>query len=72
MIVINLQQIGFVPHRFCEPAELTVVLQIAEEIMADTEPDQLDQILTEWETALIWRSLEATRWMMNGIIVPCC
>jgi len=76
MIVVNLQQIGFVPHRFCEPAELAVVLQIAEDIMATTDVDQLDQILMEWETALIWRSLETRpvddEWYYRALLLTCC
>ena len=76
MIVVNLQQIGFVPHRFCNTEELAVVLQIAEDIMATTDQDQLDQILMEWETALIWRSLETApvddEWYYRALLLTCC
>jgi hypothetical protein len=76
MIVVNLQQIGFVPHRFCDREELAVVLQIAEEIMAATEPDILNEILSEWETALIWRSLETApvddEWYYRALLLTCC
>jgi hypothetical protein len=76
MIVVNLQQIGFVPHRFCCAEELSVVHSIAQEIMAQTEPDILDEILTEWETALIWRSMETRpvddEWYYRALLLTCC
>jgi hypothetical protein len=76
MIVVNLQQIGLVPHRFCCPEELAVIYAIAQEIMADTEPDILNEILVEWETALIWRSLESApvddEWYYRALLLTCC
>jgi hypothetical protein len=76
MIVVNLQQIGPVPHKFCEPAELAVVLATAEEILADTEPDILAEILAEWETALTWASLEpapvSEEWYYRALLLTCC
>ena len=76
MIVVNLQQIGPVPHKFCEPEELAVVYTIAQEIMADTPDDVLTEILTEWETALTWRSFEAEpvgeEWYYRALLLTCC
>lgn len=75
MIVVNLQQIGPVPPKFCEPEELAVVLGVAEEIMADTEYDVLTQILAEWETALCWASMDAEpvneEWYYRALLVTC-
>ena len=75
MIVVNLQQIGPVPHRFCSPEELAVVLAVAEEIQQDTEYDDLTQILVEWETALTWRSFESgpvdEEWYYRALLVTC-
>ena len=75
MIVVNLQQIGPVPHKFCELEELTVVLAVAEEIMATTETDTLTQILVEWETALTWDSLGhqavTEEWYYRALLVTC-
>jgi hypothetical protein len=76
MIVVNLQQIGFVPHKFCDAEELAVVLHIAEEIMAATDADRLNEILIEWETALIWRSLDLApvddEWYYRALLLTCC
>ena len=76
MIVVNLQQIGPVPHKFCSPEELAVVLAVAEEIMADTDPDTLRDILVEWETALTWDSLTGRpvteEWYYRALLVTCC
>jgi hypothetical protein len=75
MIVVNLQQIGPCMPRFCEPAELAVVLEIAEEIMDTTEPDCLVDTLIEWETALCWRSLEVDpltdEWYYRALLLTC-
>jgi hypothetical protein len=76
MIVVNLQQIGPVPHRFCSPEELAVVLNTAEQIIRDTEPNILDEILIEWETALTWSSLEpnpvSEEWYYRALLLTCC
>ena len=75
MIVVNLQQIGPVPHKFCSPEELAVVLATAEQIMADTDPDILADILVEWETALTWDSLTdkpiSDEWYYRALLVTC-
>jgi hypothetical protein len=75
MIVVNLQQIGPCAPRFCEPSELAVVLDIAEDLMAATDPDTMTQILIEWETALCWRSLEARpvgdEWYYRALLLTC-
>lgn len=75
MIVVNLQQIGPVPHRFVSREELGVVLESAEEIMADTPESELDEILCEWETGLTWRALEARpvddAWYSRALLVTC-
>jgi hypothetical protein len=75
MIVVNLQQLGRVPHKFCSPEELAVVHQIAQDIMATTETDILTEILVEWETALIWRSLESDpvddEWYYRALLLTC-
>jgi hypothetical protein len=75
MIVVNLQQIGPSEPRFCEPAELAVILEIAQEIMSTTDTDTLDRILVEWETALCWRSLEqepvSDEWYYRALLLTC-
>lgn len=75
MVVVNLQQIGPVPHRFVCAAELGIVLSSAEEIIADTPETELDDILAEWETGLTWRSLEATpvddAWYSRALLLTC-
>jgi len=75
MYVVNLQQIGPSEPRFCEPAELTVIHTIAQDIMAATDTETLDQILNEWETALCWRSLEETavgdEWYYRALLLTC-
>ena len=75
MIVVNLQQIGPCMPRFCEPAELAVILSVAEEIMCDTEDDVLTTILTEWEIALCWTSLEPgtleDEWYYRALLLTC-
>jgi hypothetical protein len=75
MIVVNLQQIGPSEPRFCEPAELSVIYTIAQDIMAATDSDTLDQILNEWETALCWRSLEepavGDEWYYRALLLTC-
>ena len=76
MIVVNLQQLGPVPHKFCSREELAVVLAVAEAIMADTEPDVLAEILAEWATALTWASLDqdpvGEEWYYRALLVTCC
>ena len=75
MIVVNLQQIGPSEPRFCEPAELTVIYTIAQDIMAATDTETLDSILNEWETALCWRSLEqepvTDEWYYRALLLTC-
>jgi hypothetical protein len=75
MIVVNLQQIGPCEPRFCEPEELAVVLEIAQDIMDTTETDVLTQILEEWETALCWRSLDTEpvddEWYYRALLLTC-
>jgi hypothetical protein len=75
MIVVNLQQIGPCEPRFCEPAELQVILSTAEEIMAATDAATLDRILQNWETALCWRSLEPApvtdEWYYRALVLTC-
>ena len=75
MVVVNLQQIGPVPHRFVTQAELATVLESAEEIIADTPESDLDEILAEWETGLAWRSLEAQpvddAWYSRALLLTC-
>jgi len=76
MIVVNLQQIGPVPPKFCSAEELAVILQVAEEIMATTEEHVLNEILAEWETALTWDSLTegpvSEEWYYRALLVTCC
>ena len=75
MIVVNLQQLGPVPHRFCSVAELGCVLTTAEEIMVATETDTMTEILTEWETALTWDSITegpvTEEWYYRALLVTC-
>ena len=75
MIVVNLQQIGPCMPRFCEVEELAVVLSVAEEIMRDTEEEALTTILTEWEIALCWASLEpgtlTEEWYYRALLLTC-
>lgn len=75
MIVVNLQQIGPSMPRYCEPEELGVIYTVAQDIMASCEPDVLTDILTEWETALCWRSLETEpvgeEWYYRALLLTC-
>ena len=75
MIVVNLQQIGPVPHKFCSVEELGCVLETGEEIMATTPADVLEEILIEWETALTWDSITAgavsEEWYYRALLVTC-
>lgn len=75
MVVVNLQQIGPVPHRFVSREDLACVLEAAEAIQADTPWAELTQILSEWETGLTWRSLEPTpvdeAWYTRALLVLC-
>ena len=53
-----------------------MVLGVAEEILAD-EPDAevMDQIVTEWETALIWDSMTqgpvSSEWYYRALLLTC-
>ena len=75
VIIVNLQQIGPVPHRFCSREELAVVLETAEEIMATTDTETLTEILEEWEIALCWTSLEpgtlTDEWYYRALLLTC-
>lgn len=75
MVVVNLQQIGPVPHRFVCAQELAIILESAEEIMRDTPESDLDAILCEWETGLTWRALEAQpvddAWYSRALLLTC-
>jgi hypothetical protein len=76
MIIVNLQHCGLVPHKFCSKAELAVVLGVAEEILADeSEPDVMDQILAEWECALLWDSIArktvTDEWYYRALLLTC-
>jgi hypothetical protein len=52
MVVVNLQQIGPVPHRMVATEDLATILAAAEEIITDTAEAELTQILADWETGL--------------------
>ena len=75
MIVVNLQQIGPVPHRFCSAEELACVLETSQEIMATTPPDVLEEILAEWEIGLTWDSIStepvSEEWYYRALLVTC-
>ena len=75
MIVVNLQQLGPVPPKFCSPEELACVRETAEEIMATTPADVLAEILVEWETGLTWDSLTdhpvTEEWYYRALLVTC-
>ena len=75
MVVVNLQQIGLVPHRFVSTEDLGTILQAAEEIISDTDHAELDHILADWETGLTWRSLETApvedAWYTRALLVLC-
>lgn len=75
MVVVNLNQIGPVPHRFVSREDLAAILQACEEIMADTPEGELAQILCDWETGLTWRALEAApvddAWYCRALLVLC-
>ena len=75
MIVVNLQQIGPCMPRWCSKEELALVLQVAEDITAQGEPDALAATLSEWETALAWRSLDAEpvddEWYYRALLLTC-
>lgn len=75
MVVVNLQHVGPVPHRFVCREELATVLEAAEEIIRDTPESELDEILAEWETGLTWRALEATpvddAWYSRALLLTC-
>ena len=75
MVVVNLNQIGPVPHRFVSRQDLAAVLEACEEILADTPYDELTPVLADWETGLTWRSLEAQpvddAWYCRALLVTC-
>lgn len=75
MVVVNLQQIGPVPHRFVTRDELQVIHEAAAEIIADTPESELDEILCDWETGLTWRALERTpvdeAWYHRALLLTC-
>lgn len=76
MIVVNLQQIGPVPPRFCSPEELGAVLDTATELLDEIPEEVITEILCEWETALTWRSMESEpvdeEWYYRALLVTCC
>ena len=76
VIIVNLQQIGPVPHRFCSREELAVVLETAEEIMATTDTETLTESLEEWEIGLTWASLDPQpvddEWYYRALLLTCC
>ena len=51
------------------------VYRTACEILDDTDQDQLAEILTEWETALTWRSLDVApvdeEWYYRALLLTC-
>lgn len=75
MIVVNLQQIGPVPHKFFSRQELREVLEVACNVMNDTDREVMDQILTEWEIALTWVALDdvpiTDEWYYRALLVTC-
>lgn len=75
MIVVNLQQIGPVPHRVVDQEVLQDILDTALEIEADTDYDVLTEILCEWETVLAWRSFDREpvddSWYIRAMLLTC-
>lgn len=75
MIIVNLQSIGPVPHKFCSKADLMAIFKTACEILDETEDDILDKLLDDWEAALTWRSLDELpvdeAWYTRALLVIC-
>jgi hypothetical protein len=75
MVIVNLNRIGPVPHRFVGLAELEATREAAEEIIADTPESELDDILDSWEMGLTWRSLDAApvddAWYLRALLLTC-
>jgi len=76
MVVVNLQQLGPVAPFFVNRANLAIVKETADEILADTPEDVMDEILDEWETGLTWRATEAEPvtddWYLRALLLVCC
>jgi len=75
VIIVNLQQLGPVPPRFCSAEELACVWETSQEIMATTPEAVLEEILTEWQTALTWDSMSSEpvseEWYYRALLVTC-
>ena len=73
MVIVNLTDLGPVPHCWATREELAEIYAAAEAIMADTAEADLDAILDSWTTTLTWRSLEAQpvdeAWYTRALLV---
>jgi hypothetical protein len=76
MIIVNLQQLGPVAPFFVNRANLAIVKETADEILADTPESVMDEILDEWETGLTWRACSAEPvgedWYLRALLLVCC
>ena len=73
MVIVNLKHIADIPDRVCSREELAIVLETAEEIVELTPEDVLAEIMSEWETALIWaQAAPGEEWYWRALLLTCC
>ena len=73
MVIVNLRHIADIPDRVCSREELRVVLDTAEEILATTPTEVVEEIMSEWETALIWaQDAPGEEWYWRALLLTCC
>jgi len=76
MIVVNLQHIAPVAPMQVTPAVLQEVLSTAEDLLATTPEEVMDEILEEWAIGLAWAavtdSVPNSDWYLRALLLTCC
>ena len=75
MVLIDLSHVAPVAAHMATQAELTAVIQAAEALCAQYTEAELDQLLDQWETTLMWAGLGAephtAAWCQRALLLTC-
>ena len=73
MVIVNLTHIADIPDRVSSREELAIVLETAEEILESTPAEVLLEIMSEWETALVYAAdVPGEEWYWRALLLTCC
>ena len=75
MIIVDFHEYGPVAPRTIDPHELREIYRGCRAMMAEFEPDHIQELLEDWEIALAWSSTDgapvAADWYTRALVVMC-